>query len=266
MPEGHTVHRLARQHVNTFGGHPVEVSSPQGRFVPGAERITGELLIGAQAHGKHEFLHFSEGLWLHVHLGLYGKWTFGEGDPPEPRGAVRVRLIGSGAWADLRGPTACEVVTKDDVVAVRSRLGADPLRRDADHDAAGARIRRSKAPLGALLMQQEMVAGVGNVYRAETLFRGRHDPWMPGRALAADDWDAMWADLVLLLRDGVRRGLIVTTLPGDRVHRSGPVRREEAYYVYKRAGLPCRICGNEVLAEPMVGRTLYRCPVCQPAA
>ena len=266
MPEGHTVHRLARQHLLTFGQHPVEVTSPQGRFVAGADRISGQVLIGAQAHGKHEFLHFSEGLWLHVHLGLYGKWTFGQGDPPDPRGAVRVRLIGNDAWADLRGPTACEVITSDEVSAIRSRLGADPLRRDADHDAAGARIRRSGAPLGALLMQQEVVSGVGNVYRAETLFRARLDPWMPGRDLTSDDWDAIWADLVLLLRDGVRRGLIVTTLRADREHRSGAIRRDDAYYVYRRAGLPCRICGTRVLAEPMVGRTLYRCAVCQPAA
>jgi len=266
VPEGHTVHRLARQHLTVFGQHPVEVASPQGRFAPDAGRISGQTLIGAQAHGKHEFLHFGAGQWLHVHLGLYGAWTFGAGEPPQPRGAVRVRLVGHQAWADLRGPTVCEVITTQEVAAIRSRLGADPLRRDADHVAAGARIRRSRAPLGALLMQQDVVAGVGNVYRAEALFRGRHDPWMPGRALAAVQWEAIWADLVLLLRDGVRRGRIVTTLLADRPHRTGAVRREEAYYVYRRAGLPCRICATLVLAEPMVGRTLYRCLVCQAAA
>jgi formamidopyrimidine-DNA glycosylase len=264
VPEGHTVHRLARRHLTTFGEHALEVTSPQGRFAAGAVRLDGQTLIGAQAHGKHEFLHFSEDLWLHVHLGLYGTWTFGAGEAPEPRGAVRVRLVGNDAWADLRGPTACEVITGHEVATIRARLGADPLRRDADHAAAGIRIRRSRAPLGALLMQQEVIAGVGNVYRAEALFRAGLDPWMPGRSLSAGGWDALWPDLVALLRDGVRRGRIVTTLPQHRDRKSGVVRSQDAHYVYRRTGLPCRRCGTPVRAAPMVARTLYRCPTCQP--
>jgi len=298
VPEGHTIHRLARDHVNAFGSRRLSVTSPQGRFAPGAARLDGAEMTGAQAHGKHLFLGFADhearhavdrrpaDRWLHVHLGLYGSWTFGSGEPPEPRGAVRVRFAtrpedgdpgdpgdptyptGDGdtrppRWADLRGPTACEVLTRDDVAAIRARLGPDPLRRDADHAAAGDRVRRSRVAVGALLMQQGVVAGVGNVYRAEALFRGRIDPWLPGRDLDPQRWDLLWADLVLLLRDGVRRGRIVTTHPADRSRRSGTVHREDAYYVYKRTGLPCRICGTPVLSEPMAARTLYRCPVCQ---
>ena len=293
MPEGHTIHRLARDHVNAFGSRRLTVTSPQGRFAPGAARLDGTVMTGAQAHGKHLFLGFADheardgvdrrpaDRWLHVHLGLYGSWTFGTGEPPEPRGAVRVRFATrpSGpddptddptdrqarpqTWADLRGPTACEVLTQDDVAAIRARLGPDPLRRDADHQAAGERVRRSRVAVGALLMQQDVVAGVGNVYRAEALFRGRIDPWLPGRDLDPQRWDLLWADLVLLLRDGVRRGRIVTTVPADRSRRSGTVRREDAYYVYKRTGLPCRICGTPVVSEPMAARALYRCPVCQ---
>jgi formamidopyrimidine-DNA glycosylase len=263
VPEGHTVHRLARRHLTTFGEHAVHVTSPQGRFAAGAQLLDGRRLLGAQAHGKHEFLHFDGGRWLHVHLGLYGAWTFGDGEPPPVRGAVRVRLAGNGAWAELRGPTACETITAQDVAVIRARLGADPLRRDADVQAAGERIRRSRTALGALLMQQDVVAGVGNVYRAEALFRGRLDPWRPGRELDAQRWTALWTDLVVLLRDGVKRGRIITTLPVDRPRRTGAISREDAYYVYRRTGLPCRVCGTPVLAEAMAARTLYRCPVCQ---
>jgi len=269
VPEGHTVHRHARQHLRTFGGQRLAVDSPQGRFAAGAGRLDGRALADSQAHGKHLFLGFADeahlrpDTWLHVHLGLYGTWTFGAGAPPGPRGAVRVRLVGEDDWAELRGPTACEVVTTDDVAALRARLGADPLRRDADAAAAGERVRRSRAPVGALLMQQEVVAGVGNVYRAEALFRQRLDPWAAGRSLDASVWDALWTDLVLLMRDGVRRGRIVTTTPADRARRNGTVRREDAHYVYRRTGLPCRICATPVVAEPMAGRTLYRCPRCQ---
>lgn len=242
MPEGHTVHRLARLHLNTFGERPVRATSPRGRFDAGAALLDGQVLRGAQAHGKHEFLHFGDDRWLHVHLGLYGKWTFGEGDPPPVRGAVRVRLEGNGAWAELRAPTACAVLGPPDVVAVRARLGADPLTRDADPVGAGERVRRSRAPLGALLRQQDVVAGIGNVYRAEALFRARLDPWLPGRDLAGSRWQALWTDLVVLLRDGVRRGRIVTTLPADRGRR-GAVLATDAHYVYRRTGLPAASAG-----------------------
>jgi formamidopyrimidine-DNA glycosylase len=248
------------------------VTSPQGRFAAGAARLDGTVLRSAQAHGKHLFLGFAPpdrrraDRWLHVHLGLYGTWDFGPGEPPPAKGALRLRIVSDEAWADLRGPTACELITDAEVAGIRARLGPDPLRKDADPAAAFARIHRSAVPLGALLMQQDVVSGIGNVYRAEVLFRHRLDPWMPGRGLSEAGWEALWADLVVLLRDGLRRGRIVTTLPVDRPHRSGPVRLGEQHYVYRRTDLPCFICGTPVVAEPMAGRTLYRCPWCQAGA
>ena len=272
MPEGHTLHRLARRHLQTFGGVTVHVTSPQGRFAAGAALLDGTVLRFAQAHGKHLFLGFAPAQrrradrWLHVHLGLYGTWDFGTGEPPPAKGALRLRIVGDEAWADLRGPTACELITDTEVAGIRARLGPDPLRKDAEPANAFARIRRSSVPLGALLMQQDVVSGIGNVYRAEVLFRHRLDPWMPGRDLAEPQWEALWDDLVVLLRDGLRRGRIVTTLPRDRPHRSGPVRTGEQHYVYRRTDLPCFLCGTPVVAEPMAGRTLYRCPWCQAGA
>jgi formamidopyrimidine-DNA glycosylase len=272
VPEGHTLHRLARRHLETFGGATLHVTSPQGRFAAGAARLDGTVLRSVQAHGKHVFLGFAPperrraDRWLHVHLGLYGTWDFGTGTPPPAKGALRLRMVSDQAWADLRGPTACELITDAEVAGIRARLGPDPLRKDADPAAAFARISRSTVPLGALLMQQEVVAGIGNVYRAEVLYRHRLDPWMPGRDLSEPAWEALWGDLVVLMRDGVRRGRIVTTLPKDRPHRSGPVRQGEQHYVYRRTDLPCLVCGTPVVAEPMAGRTLYRCPYCQAGA
>ena len=264
MPEGHTVHRHARELRGLFRGHEVRACSPQGRFEAGAALLDGRAVRTVEAWGKHLFLEVESRHWLHVHLGLAGVWTFGEGDAPPPRGAVRLRLEGGGAWADLRGPAVCEVITGPERKAVHARLGADPLRRDADPERAGARVRRSAVSIGQLLMNQEVVAGVGNVYRAEALFRQRLDPWAAGSALDGERWQLLWDDLVLLLKDGVRRGRIVTTLPEHRSRRRGAVLRQDAHYVYKRTGLPCRICGGPVLAEPMAARTLYRCPACQP--
>jgi endonuclease-8 len=269
MPEGHTLHRLARLHRRRYVGHPVAASSPQLRFATSAELIDGRVLERTEAHGKHLFHHYGPDLVLHVHLGLYG--AFGDEPHPvePPRGLVRLRLVGPTHYADLRGPTACELLTDDEAAAIHARLGADPLRRDADPDRAWARISRSRAPLATLLMDQAVIAGVGNVYRAEVLFRHGLDPQLPGRALRRDRWDALWADLVVLLRDGVRRGRIETLRPEhDPRHLAPPdrgARCARRVYAYRRTGQPCLICGTPIAHTAHLARNLFWCPTCQPA-
>jgi formamidopyrimidine-DNA glycosylase len=267
VPEGHTLYRLARDLQQTFAGHPVHVTSPQGRFAAGAALLDGRVLQEAFSYGKHLFADFG-GDVLHVHLGLYGTFTGGTGNPPPAKGALRMRWVadgadGTGVWADLRGPTACEVLAAPEMKAILDRLGPDPLRPRADGGRAYRRISGSRTAIGALLMDQSVLAGVGNVYRAEVLFRHRVSPFRPGRAVDVALWQEMWADLVALLRSGVRMGRIVTTRPADRSRRGGAVQRDDAHYVYRRTGLPCRICATEVRTEVMAGRNLYWCPVCQ---
>jgi endonuclease VIII len=263
VPEGHTVRRQAREHEKLFRGHHLHVSSPQGRFAEGAALLDGRTLDGTDAYGKHLWLRFAGDLLLHVHLGLYGTWLFGPEPAPAPVGALRVRLQGGGAFADLRGATACEVHTPGDRRAVVARLGLDPLRPRQDPARAFARVTRSRSPVGLLLMDQTVAAGVGNVYRAEVLYRAGMDPHRPGRLVTHDEWDALWADLVTLMRAGVRTGRIVTTRPQDRDRVSGPARREDSHYVYRRTGLPCRVCGTPVAHEVMGARNLFWCPRCQ---
>ena len=262
MPEGHTIHRLARRHARLLGGQRVSADSPQGRFEDGARLLDGHALSRTDAWGKHLF-HQYDDLWLHVHLGLYGKFRDGTLPAPEPRGALRLRLQGETHWLELRGPTACEVMTDAERAGVLARLGPDPLRRRPDREAFVARVLRSRAPVGTLLMDQSVVAGVGNVYRAEVLFRQRLDPYAPGRALDAGVLHAVWDDLVVLLRAGVRAGRIVTTRPEDRERPAGRPRRVDSHYVYGRAGLPCRVCGTPVLDALVAARRLFWCPVCQ---
>ncbi len=145
-----------------------------------------------------------------------------------------------------------------------ARLGPDPLRRDADPERAWERLSRSRRSVGELLMDQSVLAGIGNVYRAEVLYRAGLSPFRPGRDVPRRLWDLMWPDLRSLLQAGVRAGRIVTTEREDRSRRSGTARREDAHYVYRRHGLPCRRCGTEVLTQVMAGRNLFWCPVCQP--
>jgi endonuclease-8 len=262
VPEGHTIHRLARRHARLLVGQHLSADSPQGRFEDGARLLDGRLLAATDAWGKHLF-HRYDDLWLHVHLGLYGKFRDGVLPAPQPRGALRLRLLGDSHWLELRGPTACEVLTETERRQVLARLGPDPLRRRPDVEGFVARVLRSRAAVGTLLMDQSVVAGVGNVYRAEVLFRQRLDPFRPGRLHDAAVLHALWDDLVGLLRAGVRAGRIVTTLPDDRERPSGPLRRVDAYYVYGRAGLPCRICSTPVQDVLVSARRLFWCPVCQ---
>jgi endonuclease VIII len=264
VPEGHTIHRLARRHGPLLTGRPVALSSPQGRFADGAALLSGRVVERVEPYGKHLFYAFAGDLLLHVHLGLYGGFTEGAVPPPEPRGALRLRMVADGTWLDLRGPTACDVMTPPERAGVLARLGPDPLRRDADPDAAWDRLSRSRRPVGELLMDQQVLAGIGNVYRAEALYRAGLSPFLPGRGLDRQEWDLLWADMTRLLRAGVRAGRIVTTERDDRDRRSGPASRLDAHYVYRRAGLPCRRCGTPVLTSVMAGRNLFWCPVCQP--
>jgi endonuclease-8 len=273
MPEGHTVHRLAADHYERFGGRSVRASSPQGRFADGAALINGQVLEHAEAHGKHLFLGFGRGFgsgaagWVHIHLGLFGKLGFGTGTAPPATGTVRLRLAVPDAYADLRGPTACELITDEEKRGIHGRLGPDPLREGTDPEPAWRRISRSRTSIAALLMDQKIVAGVGNVYRAEMLFRHGVEPYRPGRGLSRTEWDAIWTDLVALMRDGVRAGRIDTVRPEHTPEAMGRPSRVDDHggevYVYRRAGLPCLVCQAEVRTAELAGRNLFWCPSCQ---
>jgi endonuclease VIII len=271
MPEGHTLHRLARELDEAFGRRRVRVASPQGRFATSAALLDRTLMRGAEAAGKHLFLEFSRERWVHIHLGLIGTFVVGRigarQAPPEPRGAVRLRLGASGAYADLRGPIVCRLVDPGERDAVLSRLGPDPLRPGDDPDRVWRRISRSRTPIGVLLMQQDILAGLGNVYRAEVLFRHRVDPQLPGCELQHDVWTAMWDDLVVLMREGVRTGRIDTVRPEHTPEAMGRPPRVDDHggevYVYRRAGQACLVCATPVAMQRVAGRNLFWCPNCQ---
>lgn len=267
MPEGHTIHRLAQDHAARFLGRPVRVSSPQGKFADAAALLDGTTLTAAEAHGKHLFLGFRDGEWVHIHLGLFGKVTFGDAPAPPPTDTVRLRIADATAYVDLRGPTTCALITDDEKQAVHDRLGPDPLRDDADPSAAYRRISRSRTTVAALLMDQKVIAGVGNVYRAEVLFRHGIDPYRPGRDVTPAEWDAIWSDLVALMREGVRHNRIDTVRPEHTPEAMGRPPRVDDHggevYVYRRATLPCHICGTRIRTAELAARNLFWCPTCQ---
>lgn len=322
MPEGHSVHRIARQFALHFVGHRVAASSPQGRFAEGARQLDGLTMIGSKAVGKQMFLEFDNHLWLRVHLGLYGAWDFA-GDitadattpsaggrmgqtnqrgtildedaaedsnssigaprrarlrmseqeilrpveasvfPPEPVGAVRVRLLIDDAVADLRGPTACEVLTPEQVEVALAKLGPDPLvdKGKRAEDRFVIVVAKKPTPIALLLMDQSVVSGIGNVYRAEMLFRARLNPHTPGKMLPEEQIRALWKDWAHLLAIGVKTGQMLTMdglTAADK--RNALARRADRHWVYHREGLPCRVCGTNIVMEELGGRKLYWCP------
>jgi len=326
MPEGHSVHRIARQFAANFEGAPVAVSSPQGRFAAGATQLDGHEIVQAKAVGKQMFLEFDHGLWLRVHLGMYGAWDFA-GDisvdptiasangrmgqtnqrgteldtvvgshedspwsigaprrtrlrmaesekvgaeletwPPEPVGQVRVRLLTETACADLRGPTACEVQSIEEVDRTIAKLGPDPMVDDIaeGEERFTAVVRRKPTPIALLLMDQSVVSGIGNVYRAELLFRARLDPFRPGREVPEETVRELWRDWVHLLRIGVETGQMLTMDDLDpEAYRKALASRDDRHWVYHRTGEPCRVCGTNIAMAELGGRKLYWCPVDQ---
>ncbi|WP_210577593.1 Fpg/Nei family DNA glycosylase [Streptomyces sp. GESEQ-4] len=267
MPEGHTIHRLALDYADRFSGRPANVTSPQGKFSDAAALLTGGALRRADAHGKHLFLGFRDADWIHIHLGLFGKVNFGGAPAPPPTDTVRLRLANSTSYVDLRGPTTCALITDAEKDAIHARLGPDPLRTDADRGAAYLRISRSRTTIAALLMDQKVIAGVGNVYRAEVLFRQGIDPYREGRDITPAEWDAIWTDLVELMREGVRNNRIDTVRPEHTPEAMGRPPRVDDHggevYVYRRATLPCHICGGEIRTADLAARNLFWCPDCQ---
>ena len=263
MPEGHTIHRIARDHRRMLAGAAVSVRSPQGRFSDGAARLDGLTLQGVEAYGKHLFYRWEDTSQLHVHLGLFGKFRVHAGpEPPTPTESVRLRIQGPEVSVDLTGPTICSLGNQSDRDRVVARLGPDPLRSGADPERFYRRIGRSSAPIGGLLLNQSVISGVGNVFRAEALFVCGIDPERPGKELSQGARHLLWHTIVLMLKAGVKANRIVTV---DRAElglsRSERHRKDERTYAYKRQD--CLRCGSPIRWFELASRTCYACPECQ---
>ncbi len=266
MPEGHTIHRHARLQRRALAGAPVRAWSPQGRFTEGAARIDGHRLEDIEAVGKHLLYRWEGAQTLHVHLGLFGKYKTFHDDPPPPTETTRLALANGRSVVYLTGPTICELIDPQEEEQLRARLGPDPLSNPDATGRFGDKLSRRRVPIGAALLDQRVVAGVGNVYRAETLFLAGIDPHLPAGSLGGEAAAELWATLVTELRRGERTGRIVTVAPPDvGVRRRADIPGTERLYVYKREGLPCRRCGDGIRSGEMASRLIWWCPTCQAA-
>jgi endonuclease VIII len=261
MPEGHTIHRIAQDQRGWFAGQRIGLLSPQGRFAKEAKKLDGSLLLDVRAHGKHLFYHWEKQRIVHVHLGLYGKFRVHKNPAPEPRGAVRVRMIGQDRAFDLNGPTCCELIDAKEFRAIRNRLGQDPLSDDACPEKLWEWMSRSRSAIGTALLNQSVIAGVGNVYRAEILFLLGIHPETRANQLSREQFDELWRLTVDLLKIGMKYNRIITV---DRQMVDKPPSRlssSERLHVYKRSN--CRRCNSEIQTWLLGNRKMYACVTCQ---
>jgi endonuclease VIII len=244
MPEGDSLHRAARR-LQVLVGQHVEVETPHPRAaVKGlAERLDGRRLEQVEAVGKNLLLRFEGGLVLRSHLRMKGRWRV------ERRGAARVGR----PWLVLRGAEHEAVLWNGAVLELVGaggagpRLGPDILGEPPDYETMLARLRSDpQRQIGDALLDQRLVAGIGNLWKAEALWEAKVSPWR--RLEEVDD-----AELRAVLE--AAHGLMRASLDGPR-----PARR-----VYRQAGRPCPRCGATVRSWPQGddARTAYWCPRCQ---
>jgi endonuclease VIII len=258
MPEGHTIHRAALDQRPMLVNQNVSVSSPQGRFEGGAREIDQQVCIAIEAFGKHLIYRFENGFNLHIHLGLFGRFRTSKQPAAEPRGAVRVRMLSATHVVDINGPNTCEVLDDANFSALTKRIGPDVLRDDADPDLAWKRISKSKATIGQLLMDQSVIAGIGNIYRSEILWRQKVHPEAPGNSIDRSTFERLWEDSVALLAIGVKNNAIITV---DGVKKSRSKYRERVNIFNKPS---CPTCHSDIRAFEIAKRRAFMCENCQP--
>jgi endonuclease-8 len=243
VAEGDTVHRAARA-LRTLAGQRVSVRAlhPRARAAGVAERVDGRRLLAVEAHGKHLLLRFEDGLVLRSHLGMSGSWRVGPRSEPV-RGSPWLLVEGEERRAVLRGGAALSLDARP-----VARLGPDILADPPDLETMARRVRAEpERAIGDALLDQQLVAGIGNIWRSEALWQARVSPWTRVADLTP-------AELRRVL--GVAAELMRCSRDGGRAHRA----------VYRRTGRPCRRCGTPVASRRQgdSARTAYWCPGCQP--
>ncbi|WP_026460966.1 Fpg/Nei family DNA glycosylase [Schaalia suimastitidis] len=188
---------------------------------------------------------------------------------PEPVGQVRLRLVAPHAVADLAGPTRCELVSDEQRCVVEAKLGPDPLWPGARDDAEAmacfvVAVRKTKRVIGELLMDQSILAGVGNIYRADALFLAGISPMRQGQRVSRTRLEDLWRIVCDLMNRGFEAGYLITMDPLEAP--DPPIEGDEEasrWYVYHRTGRPCLRCNTPIAEKVLQGRRLFWCPSCQ---
>ncbi|TWU03325.1 Fpg/Nei family DNA glycosylase [Neorhodopirellula pilleata] len=260
MPEGHKTHYLASEHNALFAGETLGVSSPQGRFSADAKKIDGCVLASVRAVGKHLFYEFENARIVHVHLGRYGSFAVQDSPPRPPRGQVRMRWIGSAQTLDLRGPTQCRVIDHETQTEICEKLGPDPLSGGKKSDVF-AKVSASGKPIGGLLLDQTILAGVGNIFRAEILFEIGMDPKLPGNEIDPSRFNDLWKSMTKMMRVSLKHGRIISVTSKEAGKPLTQLGNDERFRVYGKTH--CPRCNGKISQDKIASRKMYFCERCQ---
>ena len=243
MPEGDTLHRAARQ-LQALVGQRISAESPnpRGRATRVAETVDGRTLESVEALGKNLSFRFSGGVVLRSHLRMSGRWSV------RPRGE---RRVGS-PWLVLRGDRAEGVLWNGPILELHDRalrrLGPDILAQPPQFDAMLQRLRMADdtRTFGESLLDQTLVAGIGNMWLAESLWEAQLSPWPKLREVAEPDRRRALESAAALMRASLDTG-------------------REVRRVYRRTGQPCPRCSASIVSWGLGddNRTAYWCPQCQ---
>ncbi len=272
MPEGQISHRNARDFSQHLVGRPltaIEVPDPRLEHLRLPERLAGDTVTGAEARGKHHLLHFDSGRTLHSHLMMSGVWRLVPPTRPLRRGGLFLLLEVPGNRAALyRCPQVRLLEPGEPLPPAVRLLGPDLLAASTDPAVDTAAALAASEPtrqVGDAVLDQRIVAGIGNVYKSETLFLAGIDPWRAVGSLSPDEAMEIGRIASELLAKGVRDGgrIATYTPPGHPPpsFRSAPLTK----WVYGRRGHPCRTCGTPIRSRGQGddNRTTYWCPGCQ---
>ncbi|EMI55237.1 formamidopyrimidine-DNA glycolase [Rhodopirellula sallentina SM41] len=212
------------------------------------------------AAGKHLFYVFEGERIVHVHLGRYGSFV-SEPSPPSPaKGQVRMRIVGPEVTLDLRGPTQCRVIDEETRVSIVDKLGPDPLAGGKRADFL-ANISKSNKPIGGLLLDQSVIAGIGNILRAEILFETAIDPNRAGKDLTPDEFSRLWRSLSKMMKVSLKHGRIISVTAREAGKPLTKLADKERFRIYGKS--ECPRCGGAITQTPVASRKLYACPQCQ---
>ena len=267
MVEGHGVHRVAVTHRRALVGKRFAATSPNGKFEQGARAIDGVKLRKVEVIGKNLFYKFGghddgstdRGSIVHVHFGMSGRFgVFSADTAPEVTPNTRLKLEGHGLVALLSAMTV-NLIDHETYAKKCQTLGQDPLREDACAETLWGKFSKTRKSVGAALMDQTMFAGVGNIYRAEILYKAGVHPDESCTDLARGTFDALWHHTVELMQRGFVNGSILTVDPEEALVLGEPWTRR---YVYNQTS--CGRCGDRVKVWDIANRTVYACETCQP--
>jgi formamidopyrimidine-DNA glycosylase len=215
--------------------------------------LAGRRVARVTRRGKHQLLHLEDGRVVHVHFRMNGDWAVGREGEPAPRYERASLAFTDGTRVSLVDSRAlCTLTVHESEEAALPELGLEATDPRLDGATLGAALARRRAPIKVALLDQRVVAGLGNIYAAESLWYARISPLAPAASLSP----ARLARLV----DGMRTALAAADAEPGRYGRGEAVTRIE---VYDREGEPCSRCGTRIRRIVQAGRSTYFCPKCQ---